>query len=515
MPASGMTRAFALAVCTAFACGILPVSAEAPPAKSLPNVVVFFIDDMGYGDLGPYGAPTTSTPNIDQMASEGAVLTQWYSAHPICTPSRAAMLTGRLPVRYGLACTGNGGQAVFGCGAVHGLPENETTMAEALQEKGFATLMVGKWHLGQQDKFLPAAHGFDDYFGVPYSVDMGFAYNNRTSESEFEGKWYGCNPLALVRGTKILEQPADLNNLTMRYTALVEKFVRQQATARKPFFVYYAFNHVHTPQYAAPESCGTSERGIFGDSVEEVDRGVGAVLDLLRELAPNTLVLLTSDNGAPDAAQHNPPDLSPAPIVGSNGPFLGAKTETWEGGLREPGIVWWPGKISPQRSSAQASTLDVFATVAEAAGLTLPSVTMDSVSLLPLLTKRNMTKPRETQFFYRGCTLAAMRHKQWKVHFDTTKPTVFGQDTSRYEPYGPQDPPLLFHIEHDPSERFPVINKTDVLAEISAVVQQHRAEMGQIPRGVLGDSDPSLMLCCDKTSTPPCTCTAPPSLNMI
>merc|ERR1712166_1310490 len=311
---------------------LLCVAQAAPP-----NVVVFFVDDMGYGDLGLYGAPTTSTPHIDQLGSEGAIFTQWYSAHAICTPSRAAMMTGRLPIRYGLASGRNGGQGVFACGSAYGIPHNETTMPEALRAEGYATAMVGKWHLGDRVEYLPTSHGFDEYLGVPFSDDMGLAYSNRTAEAEFEGQWYGCTPLPLLNGTTVLEQPVDLNGLTQKYTAFATDFVRRQVAKKVPFYLYFAFNHVHTPQYAA------------------------------------TLVILTSDNGAPDALQHKSPVLAPAPIVGSNSPFLGAKTTLWEGGVREPGIVWWPGQIQPRRTAAQASTLDVFATVVDAAGAAMPT----------------------------------------------------------------------------------------------------------------------------------------------
>lgn len=265
---------------------------------------------------------------------------------------------------------------------------------------------------------------------------------------------------------------------------------------------------MHTPQFAASETCGQSQRGIFGDSVEEVDQAVGKVLDLVRELAPDTLAVLTSDNGAPDANQHKPPGIAPAPIMGSNGPFLGAKTTMWEGGVREPGLVWWPGKVLPRRLTAQASTLDVFATVADAAGVAVPKDrVMDSVSLLPLVTGRSTLRPRQTHFLYRGHTLAAVRHKQWKAHLDTTAPTVTGDDVEHWAPYGPQSPWLLYNIEHDPSERFPVVDRADILAEIEKVVKAHQDELGAIPRGMLGDVNPDYRVCCDQTTTPPCTCT--------
>lgn len=241
--------------------------------------------------------------------------------------------------------------------------------------------------------------------------------------------------------------------------------------------------------------------------MEEVDQAVGAVLNLLRKVAPNTFAVLTSDNGAPDSLQHKPPALAPAPIVGSNAPFLGAKTTVWEGGVRGPGLVWWPGQIVPQRLTAQASTLDVFATVAEAAGAEVPADRiMDSISLLPLLLGQTSKPPRETHFLYRGNTLAAVRHKQWKAHLDTTKPTVLGVDVEYYAPFGPQSPALLFNVETDPSERFKVVDQPNVLKNIDEMVKQHQQELGVIPRGLLGDKDPSYRTCCDWTTSPPCTC---------
>lgn len=381
-------------------------------------------------------------------------------------------------------------------------------MPEAMKAQGFATAMVGKWHLGNREQYLPTNNGFDEYFGIPFSVDMGFAYGNRTAEGEFEDEWHGCTPLPLLHGTEVLEQPLDAAGLTQRYTSFALDFIRRQVAAETPFYLYYAFNHVHTPQFAATETCGQSMRGIFGDSVEEVDQAVGAVMDLIREQAPNTLVVLTSDNGAPDALQHKPPELAPAPIVGSNAPFLGAKTTTWEGGVRVPGLVWWPGHVLPRRLAAQASTLDVFATVADATGAAVPDDRiMDSVSLLPILTGKTNERPRDTHFLYRGHTLAAVRHKQWKAHLDTTEPTVLGENVTYYAPYGPQTTPLLYNIEHDPSERFPLTGLSDVLAEINDVVQKHKQELGVIPRGLLGDTDPSYRICCDETTTPPCMCT--------
>jgi len=316
-------------------------------------------------------------------------------------------------------------------------------------------------------------------------------------------------PLALLENERILEQPVDISNLTARYTEKVVQFVEKQAAARTPFFVYFAFSHVHHPQFASLEFCNVSQRGVFGDSVEEVDGAIGDVMKVLHDqgVANDTLVILTSDNGAPDSLQHLPRGMSPSPMVGSNGPFLGAKTETWEGGLRVPGLIWWPGHVRPGRVSAQASTLDVLATVVDAAGAQAPMNT-DSVSLLPLLRGEVGTAPRQAHFFYRGATLAAVRYKSWKLHLDTTKPTVLGEQTDRYAPYGKLETPLLFQVEHDPSERFPVFDQPDIVNEILAVVKKHEDELGVPPTGVLNEDDKSGSLCCDHATE--CFCSLAP-----
>jgi hypothetical protein len=263
------------------------------------------VQDMGYGDLSCNGAPTTLTPNIDAFATEGTMFTQWYSAHAICTPSRAAMVTGRLPIRNGLCGNDKGpqkDQGVFSCSAKYGLPQNETTFATLLKKssKNYKTGMLGKWHLGQKDEFMPFSHGFDYYLGVPYSVDMGLAYGNTSAESDFEvpsqGGYYGCNPLPLVENNTILEQPTDLTNLTMRYTNAAAEFMTSAVNEKTPFLLYVAFGHVHTPQYAAADRAGTSKRGVFGDSVEELDAAVGDIMRTVKTLGidQNTVVFFTS-----------------------------------------------------------------------------------------------------------------------------------------------------------------------------------------------------------------------------
>jgi len=494
-----------------YAVSFCALSAHATSVK--PNVVVFFVDDMGYGDVGAYGAPTTKTPQIDRLASEGMIFTQWYTPHGICTPSRAAMMTGRLPIRYGMASKRDGSQGVMMPRALTGLPENEVTLPQILKSEGYGTAMVGKWHLGHHKQYLPTSRGFDYYLGLTMSVDQGFTFGNTS--------WLNENvksvqvPLPLMENENIIEQPVDLSKLTDRYTEKVVQFVEKHAAANIPFFIYYAFSHVHHPQFASAEFCGRSQRGVFGDSVEEVDTAVGQVMHKIHQLriGENTLVIFTSDNGAPDSLQHLPTGVAPSPMVGSNGPFIGAKTSTWEGGVRVPGVVWWPRHVHASRNLHTVSHLDVFATVLEVAGIQVPSNT-DSISMRPLLFGESAGIHRQTHFLYRGAVLGAVRHKKWKLHLDTTKPTVLGQDIECYAPYGPLTNPLLFQIEHDPSERFPVVDRPDVVAEILELVKKHHEDVGVPPEGILDvKGDDSAQLCCDWERD--CYCSLPTAPDAV
>eukprot|EP00035_Acanthoeca_spectabilis_P036383 m.39286 g.39286 ORF g.39286 m.39286 type:complete len:1090 (-) comp7942_c0_seq1:51-3320(-) len=495
-------------------------SSKEDKSTAKPNVIMLFVDDSGYADSEAYGAPSTNTPGINRMAAEGARFTQWYSAHAICTPSRAALMTGRLPIRYGLASTSTGGQSVFTCRSRLGLPANETTMAELVKPAGYTTHMVGKWHLGSVEEYLPTTvGGFDTYAGIPFSVDMGFAYNNRSMET-WDDDYYGCSPLPFLVNTSVVEQPVDLSTVHTRYVASALKFINGSLASQTPFFLYLAFGHVHTPQYAGVAQAGKSKRGVFGDSVAEVDAAVAAVLSAVR--GTNTLAILSSDNGAPDAHQHLMPGELLEAFTGSNSLFVGSKTQTWEGGLRVPGILWWPNVIQPQVRHEVASTLDVFATVADAVGVALPTDRIyDSVSLMPLVKGAGGHPPRNASFFYAGSTLQAVRVNQWKAHLVTELPNephagpergFLNQSGNNHAPYGVQNPWLLFNIERDPSEMFPVTGTLakPVLVDIAAVVQAHQAQLGTPPIGIL-DVDcisADCRICCDHTKN--CFCNGPP-----
>ncbi|MEX2335683.1 MAG: sulfatase [Fulvivirga sp.] len=286
-----------------------PVLAQKKAKK--PNFIIIFADDLGYGDLGCYGHPTIKTPNLDQMAQEGMRFTQFYVGANVCTPSRAALLTGRLPVRYGLT----GGSGVFFPNSAGGLPQSEVTIAKALKEKAYKTGIIGKWHLGHLPEYLPSSHGFDYYFGISYSNDMIHARNENFP------------PLPLYRNNEVIEEGIDQTTLTKRYTEEAVDFIKENKN--QPFFLYYPNNFPHVPLFASENFKGKSKRGLYGDVVEELDWSVGEILKTLKELNldKNTLVVFTSDNG---------PWLTKKERGGSAGLLFEGKGSAYEGGMRVP-----------------------------------------------------------------------------------------------------------------------------------------------------------------------------------
>jgi arylsulfatase A len=417
---------------------------EEKKSEQPPNVVIIFADDLGYGDLGCFGHPTIATPNLDRMAREGLRLTQFYVAECVCTPSRAALLTGRLPIRNGM-CSDT--RRVLFSDSTGGLPEEEITIAEALKTKNYATACVGKWHLGHLPQFLPMRQGFDSYYGIPYSNDM--------------------KPTYLLRGSQVVEDPVDQTTLTARYTAEAVSFIRQNRGG--PFFLYLAHNFPHVPLFASEKFKGTSRRGLYGDVVEELDWSVGQVLETLRELEidKQTLVFFTSDNG---------PWLIKNQDGGSAGLLRGGKGSTWEGGMREPTIAWWPDKIPAGRVTAELGcTTDLLATIQALAGVPLAGDrTLDSYDLRPLLFGTGPS-PRKSILYYRGRQLMAARLGPWKAHFMT-------QAGYRQPKPDTHDPPLLFNLETDPSEKLDLgKDHPDVIAEIRKLVSEHQAGLEAPP----------------------------------
>ncbi len=436
------------------------LACESPSQPIQRNFVVIFCDDLGYGDLGSFGHPTIRTPNLDRMAEEGQKWTNFYAAASVCTPSRAALLTGRLPVRSGMMSPK---RRVLFPDSPGGIPEAEITLAEALKNRGYATACVGKWHLGHLPEYLPTNNGFDSYFGIPYSNDMNQVNDGPTKEFLSPARIEYWN-VPLMRDEQIVERPADQGTITRRYTEETVRFI--ESNQEQPFFLYLAHSLPHVPLFASEDFLGTSRRGLYGDVVEEIDHGVGQIMQALNNLgiAENTLVVFTSDNG---------PWLPFEEHGGSAGPLREGKGSTWEGGMREPTIFWGPGRLKPGVVMEMGSTLDLFATFSKIAGAELPSDrALDSYDLTPVLLGTG-TSPRKNMFFYRESKLYAVRQGEFKAHF-ITKPVY----TSHPENETYHDPPLLYHLGKDPGEQHDLAQLYPaVLAQIRELVADHQAQM--------------------------------------
>jgi len=423
-----------------------------------PNVIIIFCDDLGYGDLGTYGHPTILTPYLDRMAREGQKWTNYYAAASVSTPSRAGLLTGRLPVRNGM-CSDK--RRVLFPDSAGGLPGNEITIAEAVKSAGYRTACIGKWHLGHLSQYLPTRNGFDYYFGIPYSNDMDRVVNWSKEIFAHPKPEYFNVPLML--NEDIIERPANQNTITKRYAEETIKFIKENKDF--PFFIYLAHNLPHVPLFASKNFKDKSLRGLYGDVIEEIDRGVGQILRTLKTegLDENTLVVFTSDNG---------PWLSYREQGGSAGLLRDGKGTTWEGGMREPTIFWWPGQIKPDVVTDIGSTLDLFSTICNLVGADIPNDRiMDSENLLPVLFGTGPC-PRETFFFYRGTQIYAVRKGPFKAHFITE--TSYRSDNKKTF----HDTPLLFHLGHDPGENYDVSNEyPEVIEEINKVVEQHKLNL--------------------------------------
>ncbi len=431
--------------------------------ESLPNFVIIFADDLGYGDLDIYGHSTIRTPRLDRMAEEGQKWTQFYVGAPLCTPSRAALLTGRLPIRSGM-CSDQRGVLFPDSGG--GLPANEVTLAEALKSKGYATACIGKWHLGHLPQFLPTHNGFDYYFGIPYSNDMDRTADSPAGMAAFLDPKVEYWNVPLMRNEEIIERPAEQHTITKRYTEEACNFIRSHGDG--PFFVYLAHNLPHVPLFASQDFSETSLRGLYGDVVQEIDWSVGQVLDTLtaEHLERNTVVLFTSDNG---------PWLTYDEQGGSAGLLRGGKGSTWEGGMREPTIFWGPGLVKPGVVMGLGATMDVLPTFLNLAGVDLPADRVLDGSDLSRTLREGAPSPRRVVFYYRGTEIWAARQGPFKAHFKTR--SGFGTD-----PAVVHDPPLLFHLEHDPSEKYDVADQyPEVIEQIRQAVDEQRRSVQPVP----------------------------------
>jgi arylsulfatase A-like enzyme len=366
-----------------------------------PNIILVFADDLGYGDLGCYGSQLHKTPRLDQMADEGMRFTDFYVAAPLCSPSRAALMTGCYPKRVGLDAGDKYG--VLFPGDPIGLDAGKMTIPRMLKDAGYSTKLIGKWHLGDQAEFLPTRHGFDSYFGLPYSNDMLPDHPNN--------KLHPFPPLPLMTDEEVLETDPNQASLTDRYTAEAVRFIEANARDRTPFFLYLAHMYVHTPIHTPMHYTSNSENGAYGAAVAHIDQGIGCILDTLKATGvdDNTLVIFTSDNGA------NTVD------GGSNAPLRGHKGTTWEGGMREPCVMRWPARIPPGSTCTEiTTTMDLLPTLTGYANGLLPdNHVLDGKNISALMQGEADAVSAYEAFFYYGCgdhTLHAVRSGHWKLH---------------------------------------------------------------------------------------------------
>ena len=427
--------------------------------ETKPNFIIIFTDDQGYGDLGTFGHPTIKTPNIDQMATEGQKWTSFYVAANVCTPSRSAILTGRLPVRTGMY---SNKRRVLFPDSNGGLPAYENTIAKLLKGAGYSTAAIGKWHLGHLPQFLPTSHGFDSYFGIPYSNDMD-RVNDITAKEAFADSKIEYFNVPLMRNTEIIERPADQNTITKRYAEEAVKFISENKD--KPFFLYLAHNLPHVPLFASGDFLGKSERGLYGDVIEEIDWSVGEILATLKEngLDKNTYVIFTSDNG---------PWLVYNEQGGSSGSLYGGKGTSYEGGVRVPTVIWGPGNVQPGVISKMGSTLDLLPTITSLAGAKMPQDRVyDGFDLSPVFKGEDAT-PRDEMFYYHGDRLFAVRKGEFKLYFYSNNPAGYPEKLEKLEKL------TLYNLGHDPSERFDLAdNNPEKIEEIKEIAKQHLAKM--------------------------------------
>lgn len=452
-----------------------------------PNFVIINIDDLGYADIGPFGSTLNRTPNLDRMAKEGRLLTSHYAA-PVCSPSRAALMTGCYPKRV-LPIP----SVLFPAASV-GLNPQEVTIAEVLKTQGYATACVGKWHLGDQPEFLPTVQGFDSYFGIPYSNDMGTAAEgsksdlgaplpkqnqnaskNKAMPADVDPTGLKGNnqpPLPLLKNKKLLEGvgAAEQQTITQRYTEEAVRFLHNHKDEK--FFLYLPHTAVHFPLYPGKEFHTKSNNGLIGDWIEEVDWSVGQVLDTLRELNldTNTLVIFTSDNGG-----------TPRSV---NKPLRGFKGSTWEGGMRVPTIAWWPGKIPAATTTNEiTSMMDFLPTFAALAGAKLPENRIDGGNIWSLLAgATDARSPHAAFYYFKGLKLEAVRKGSWKFHLAVSEPAGKGKAAKKNgKQPGPKSTPTpqLFNLDDDVSESTDLAEKhPEIVAELIALAQEMDNDLG-------------------------------------
>lgn len=440
---------------------------NAAPAR-LPNIIIIFTDDQGYGDVGVFGAKGFATPNLDRMAAEGRTFTNFHVAQPVCSASRAGLLTGCYPNRIGI-------HGALGPGAKHGIADTEMTLAQLVKQKGYATGMAGKWHLGHHPQFLPVHHGFDEYLGLPYSNDMWPLHP--------EAKPGAYPPLPLIEGDKVVKLGLgheDQEQLTTQYTERAVQFIERNKD--RPFFFYLAHNMPHVPLHVSGKFKGKSAQGLYGDVIMEIDWSVGEVLQALKKhnLDQNTLVIFTSDNG---------PWLSYGNHAGSAGPLREGKGTAWEGGTRVPCIMRWPGHLpAGSKSGDMLMTIDLLPTIAKLIGAQLPNHPIDGLNVWPLITgKKGAKNPHKAYLtYYENNQLQAVWRGdgRWKLQLPHTFRTLGGRPggtnniPARYEQRKIKQP-QLFDIQAEISEMSNVADQNPkIVRRLLAVAEAAREDLG-------------------------------------
>jgi arylsulfatase A len=415
---------------TASAALLGATAGESAPSRP-PNIVLIYADDLGFGDLGCYGGPI-STPNLDSLARDGMRFTHFHSANPVCSPSRAALLTGRYPTRVSVP------RVLFPADKV-GLPDDEMTIAQMLKGRNYKTMCVGKWHLGHLPQYLPTNRGFDEYFGIPYSNDM--------------------NPRVLLHNTEVVEQQATLETLTPRYTQSAVRFI--EGAKDSPFFLYMPHTYPHIPLAASDRFRGKSPQGIYGDVIAEMDWSVGEILRVLKKygLQNNTLVMFSSDNGPW--------------YQGSAGKLRGRKGMTWEGGVRVPLLARMPGRIPKDRiATAVTSTMDMLPTIAGLCGASKPGKPLDGIDMWPVLSGERNELQREALLYFDGWNLQCARLDRWKLHVARYNNVTYSPAPAggrRNLPIRPE----LYDVVSDPDESYDVAAENpQVVADMVARIER-------------------------------------------
>ncbi|KAK3854612.1 hypothetical protein Pcinc_038922 [Petrolisthes cinctipes] len=463
---------------------ILFILKGSPVTADPPNVIIMLMDDMGWGDLGWNGEPSRETPNIDRLAAEGLTVPHMYTAAPLCSPSRASLLTGRLPIRNGFYSDNTHGMNAYTPQEiVGGIPDEEVLLPEALAARNYTSGLIGKWHLGHRDQYLPLKHGFHSWFGAP-NCHFG-PYSGITTpnipvfrDDHMLGRYYKDFAIDKNKG---------VSNMTELFIQEAVEFIERESS-KGPFFLFWTPDSIHAPTYSSPHVRGTSRRGRYGDAVKETDAGVGAIVEALRTqgVDNNTLIFFSSDNGAALVSKED---------GGSNGPFLCGKQTTFEGGMRAPGIFWWPGVIPAGSVSYQVMThMDLFSTVAQIAGAEIPSDRIiDGLPLYNSLVHPELEILRPV-FLYRGDRLMAVRKGSYKMHLWTfSTPTdelarginfCPGEEIPNLTtpiPTNHTGQPILFNIEVDPGEKYPLSRFTQEyskqVTELQQVVSDHEAQL--------------------------------------